>query len=740
MQEMERPFLPGSPTPQPLPLGRFLPPYFPGMVTAWLDEQVSGGQWLLDPTGSNPALALEAARAGYRVLAASNNPVLTFLLEVLASAPQAADFTSAVAELGALRRGTERLEVQLQALYETNCPNCGAASPALAFLWRKGESQPFARLVRCPACGAEGEFPVTAADLERLGRAGSDALHRSRALERVAPAGDEDRAAVEEAVKSYLPRPLYVLFTLINKTEGLPASAERKRLLTALLLSLCDEASSLWAYPAARTRPRQLTIPPVFRENNLWLGLEQAAPAWQLLDAPVPVTHYPEQPPPTGGICIYPGRLKNLLPLPEDFRPAASAAVLPRPNQAFWTLSAMWAGWLWGHEAVQPLKSAFDRRRYDWHWHAGALHSLFSALNSTFSPGFPIFALLPELAPGFLSATIAAAKAAGLRIEGFALRGDLEPGQLTLRTSQGTPSGLMTRIEKCCQDGIEEHLLRRGEPDDYLHLYAAAVLQAAYGCGLPVFQPQVKAETLDHVHMGVTKTLSERTFLKRYNGASANVESGEWWLMEDEEAEPPLADRVELEIEAALREQETVIFQRLEQRLLGRFPGLATPDPDLVRACLEAKGETMPDAPGIWRRRGGEPERAQVEHWLAELAGSLGLTNTAGELRLWQNRRGKMLYALAVIENAVFSPVVLAELPVPAEQCVLVYPESHANLTRFKLQRDARLAAAASGWRFLTSARLQHFLAGSELTLTRWEALLNNELPGPKPAEQMAMF
>ncbi len=266
-----------------LPLGRFLPPLPQGILPAWLAENVSPHGLVLDPLGSTPALAIEAARAGYRVIVASNNPILSFMLETLASAPQPADFQSALAELALAKRGDERIERHLQNLYQTECPRCGEKSPALAYLWRKGEPHPFERMARCPKCGEELQQPLGEADLERLNLPGSDTLHRSRALMRVVMSEEEYREDVEEALSTYLPRPLYVLFTLLNKVEGLSISPERQRLLQALLISAFDAGNTLWPSPAGRSRPRMLTIPPQFKENNLWMALEAAASEWSAL-------------------------------------------------------------------------------------------------------------------------------------------------------------------------------------------------------------------------------------------------------------------------------------------------------------------------------------------------------------------------------------------------------------------------------------------------------------------------
>ncbi len=75
------------------PLGRFLPPIQAGSATDWLQEWLpqkpgdSLSGWLLEPFGASPQLPVEIARAGYRLLAAVNNPIARFLIELVACPP-----------------------------------------------------------------------------------------------------------------------------------------------------------------------------------------------------------------------------------------------------------------------------------------------------------------------------------------------------------------------------------------------------------------------------------------------------------------------------------------------------------------------------------------------------------------------------------------------------------------------------------------------------------------------------
>src|SRR3972149_839025 len=151
------PYVSGTRPINPGPLARFLPPLEEGTVATWLAKHVKPGEWVLDPFGFSPRPALEAARAGCRVLVTVNNPITRFLIEIAAAGPTEAELKSALAELAASRKGDERLETHLQSLYLTQCEKCDREIQAQAFLWRKGEDAPYARMYECPHCDDHGE-------------------------------------------------------------------------------------------------------------------------------------------------------------------------------------------------------------------------------------------------------------------------------------------------------------------------------------------------------------------------------------------------------------------------------------------------------------------------------------------------------------------------------------------------------------------------------------------------------
>src|SRR6266545_4918047 len=426
-------YIPGLSPVEPGPLARFMPPLEDGVISAWLPLHAPPGSWVLDPFGFSSRLVLEAARAGYRVLVTVNNPITRFLLELSAQPPSETDFKAALADISAVKKGEERLGAHLQSLYLTTCEKCGSEIYAESFLWRRGENAPYARVYTCPNCEDSGERVATPQDIEKAKRiAGTDNLHRSRALERVTALEDEDRVYAEEAIAHYLPRPLYFLTTIINRLDSLNLNSERRRALNALILVACDAGNTLWDHPSERPRPKQLNIPGQFREHNLWMQLERGLTQWAETGAGVPLETWPGELPEGGGICIFEGRLQDL---PDEVKKQqipikAVIGSLPRPNQAFWTLSALWAGWLWGREAVEPYKPALRRRRYDWAWNATALNAAFTHLFGLLHLGTPFFGLLSEPEPASLTSVLMAASAAGFDLGSLALRTQHDPIQL----------------------------------------------------------------------------------------------------------------------------------------------------------------------------------------------------------------------------------------------------------------------------------------------------------------------
>ncbi len=717
------PYDPGRLAERPAPLARFMPPVPAGVVTHWLQTNVPPGSIVLDPFGTLPSLPVEAARAGYRVLVAASNPIARFLLETAASPPDADDLQVALADLAASRKGDQRLEPLMQSLYATSCANCGRTVTAQAFIWDREEDELVARVYSCPHCGDHGERPVAEEDLVNASRVSARGLHMAWALERVAPLKDPDRPLAEEALEVYLPRAVYALFTLINKLDGLPTTPERRRLLTALLISACDRANNLWTYPSGRERPRQLSTPPRHFEYNVWQALEDGVQDWSQPDPAVPLTYWPQHPQP-GGISLFEGRLKDLAADLEQLNPAGILMSLPRPNQAYWTLSAIWSAWLWGRESLGPFASVIRRRRYDWAWHTTALHAAFSRLAPQIAPGTPMLGLSSEAEPGMFSAAMTAAQLTGFDLTGLAFRRETGQAQITWTRRSG-PQGVDTRDpETIVQEAARDVLVQRGEPGHYMYLHAAAMAALAQtGCldNLASTPAEIHTAAQDITQKG----LSYRRGFLRFEGSPHSLEVGRWWLTDPDKAAPPLSDRVEETFCTLLQDNPGCDIPELDAALCARFPGLLTPSSRLLEACLESYGKAV-DETDRWELRPEDlPETRQndqeeVSRLLTQIGARLGYQSEGQIPLMWMDERGRPAFSFYILTTAAIGKVLLSHPHAP-QTAFLVLPGSRANLVLFKQRRDPRLEKIINeGWRFL---KFRHLRRLSESPLLNRENL-----------------
>lgn len=718
------PYIPGHPVASQEPLSRYLPPLSEGVASSWLESHVSPGTWILDPFGASPLVPAEAARAGFRVLVAANNPIARFLIELAANPPSEQDLRTALAYLAASRKGDERLELHIQNLYRTVCEQCGREIIAQEFIWEREANAPFGRIYECPYCGDNGERSTTSADEAEALRFSRGGLHWARALERVVAAGDPDRAHAEEALSAYLPRSVYALFTLINKLEAFPTEfvmdpAERpdvQRHLAALLLIAFDKANTLWHYPMARERPKQITVPSRFREKNIWLALEEAVEQLSSSAPRVPLAVWPEPPPATGGVVIFEGRLRDLrdqLSKGSEIQVNAIVAPFPRPNQAFWTLSALWAGWLWGRDAVGPFRSVLRRRRYDWAWHTTALHAALANLNDFVTKNTSFFGLIGELEPNFLSAILAATNLAGFELQGLALRADRGRAQIVWQINSERRRAIGKNrppdISLLASTAAENYLTNRAEPARYIQIHAAS-LSAIVDQGEISPEEGPPSEYYARIHEAFDQAFTFRKGFVRFGGSDKTLETGQWWLREYGEISrksQPLADRVERSIAEHLIRNPTTTFSDVDSAVCSTITGLYTPESELVLTCLDSYGEEGPPESGNWHLRAQDTLRARhkdmvaIRKSLVSSGEQIGFITAEQNPVLWKEQSGKVAYAFFLTASAMFARFLFDDLYAPSRS-LIVFPGGRANLVAYKLRHDARMKnALEQGWRMI---------------------------------------
>lgn len=738
-----KPYIPGFKPADSGPLSRFLPALEDGVISGWLSHQTFAGNWLLDPFGFSPKLVLEAARSGYRVLVTANNPITRFLLEIFADPPPQTEFIAALADLGAVKKGDERLELHLQSLYLTQCEKCNQPIHAQAFLWRKGEDVPYAKIYECKHCGDSGERTATDSDKElAMQIAGTDALHRTRLFERVVSLKDEDRGYAEEAIAHYLPRPLYVLGTILNRLDSLNLSEIRKRALTALVLLACDAGNTLWAHPAERPRPKQLSTPSQFREDNLWSMLERGVGLFAESGSPVPVEAWPKKIPETGGICIYEGRLRDLAhEVKREIPIVAVIGSIPRPNQAFWTLSALWAGWLWGSDSVEPYKVALRRRRYDWAWSATALFAMFNHLNELLADGLPVFGVMPEPEAPFMTSALTAPHTAGFHLESIALRTEHDPAQILWTSGKKSPPAPM-EVETI-RRAMREHLSARGEPAGYLLLHTAGLIALA--------ETNALKQSEDELDFAMRKTQSameqalkdSREFVHYSTGEG--VDTGTWGLStlprqargsaQDGES---LSDKIEIAIVTFLQKNPNAIFLEVEDELNRQFRGLMTPSKGLIYAVLNSYAEK--DG-GSWSLRKEDLASARRDEMkavfalLEEIGKRLNFESEIQDKVLTWLENGKPVRRFHVLASALIHRA----LENSDEQTVIVIPGGRAALAAYKQERDPSLKERLKDRRLTKYRLLRSVLELPILTRETFDEQIASD-PVERSKGQMMMF
>jgi hypothetical protein len=733
------PFLAGEFAARPEPLGRYLPIIPGGVVKAYLAEaNIQPGDTILDPFGASIGLVMEMARAGYRVLTAVNNPINRFLMEMAADPPTRVELQSALAELASSRKGDERLENHLQSLYLTTCPHCQLPIPALAFTWERGGQFPLTRILDCKSCGNSGEYETTTEDHERVTQLTTTAaLHKARALERVATVRDPDRPHVQEALEYYLPRAIYCLITIINKLDGLTISPRQRQILSALVLTACDETNTLWPHPPERPRPRQLVVPPCFRENNVWLALEKSVELWACDDPRIPVSIWPELPFENGSICIYEGRQEELAKQLGKTEVKLVVSTIPRPNQAFWSLSALWAGWLWGREAAAPFKHVLHRHRYDFSWHATALNTVFKNLFPYLPLNAPLFGLLSEPEPPLLTATLLAAGASGFDLRAIALRSSHDPLQIhwQRRAFPRQEPGQMD--EAALVEAVRGYLEKRGEPVTYLHLHAACLASLAENRCL-----NWQRDFMMTINATIQNALKSNVF-RRYGGSEHSLETGLWGLSQAPDGRLPLPDQVEMALVKYLTRNPGASLPQIESAIYQEFQGLYTPQLAIIKNVLasyatpleegwQLREEDNPSA----RRQDLRSIRAVLEGLGKRLDYQSGTAETAHHPLVWRED-GQDVYSFYLIASAVAGAILQQAAHSGGTGC-LVMPGGRAGLVSYKLERDPALRLLAEGWQLLKYRQIR--LLADDLKLTRqdWQKELSAD-PVTDP-EQMRLF
>ncbi len=711
----------GTAPDQRSPLTRFLPPLDVGSVRRAIAERGWEGRLILDPFGVSPRLAVEAAQSGAAVVAAVNNPITRFVLKHTLVPFGLSELQATLARLAATPKNGGRLELFLLDLYQTECSKCGASVIADYFVWDRELDRPTHKVFSCERCNYSGEGPTNAADWERAESFTQRGLHHAMALEQVATKGDPDRDHAQAATSVYPARALYALITLMTKVAQMSWEPRLYAAAQALLLSAFDQTNALWGYPEGRSRPRQLSASPRYREINVWCALEAAVRVWAMEDPGVKLEKWTGGPLPDPGVAaVFPGPLRDLMKIFPKGSEAVVLTVLPRPNQAFWTLCALWAAWLWGRDSAAPIRMALRRRRYDWAWHASALRTVLSKLHNWYAQDQVLLAFVPEAEPGFTAATLASLDGVGFKLAGCAIRGDEGQAFFQWEKSDGDQAEVPGEITPSIMiEAVRSFLKQRGEPAPFPLVHAAVWCHLATNHQLAHLWENEDAHPLSVVGEALEQAITDRRYFQHL-GRGAELESGQYWLVNADDAATPLADRVEDLVVDILRSHEGISEAELDQSVCASLPGLLTPDRRLVDACIRSYALQQAEG-GLWFLRAeDQPDARQADseeigHLLVELGNRLGFSVQQEEAITWLDAQETPVYTFVVMATATIG----TSLQTYADRSIaFAMPGGRAALVTEKARRDYRLRALLEEGLRVVKFRHVRRLAG-EATLTQ---------------------
>jgi hypothetical protein len=754
------PYFPGRQLDESGLLSRFLPPIPEDLIYPWIDNRVPTGSLIFDPFGASPDLALQVARGGYKVLTCVNNPIARFLIALEANPPSEDDFSSALAELARSRIGNERLEIHLANLYQTECSKCGNPVIAEAFIWERDASSPHSKIYDCIHCGDSGERPVVQSDIDLSISFPATSMHRMRIIERISPTDETIRRNLAEALSVYLPRALYGLVTLVNRLESLrvsspqddPTNAIRQNCLIALVLFALDYGNNLWTHPSGRARPKQLSASPIFRENNIWFVLEKGALQLPSRLAPVNISVYPNLPQEKGGICVFEGPLRNLCEeldstsFDDLANLSAVITAIPRHNQAYWTLSALWAGWIWGRETLGEFISVLFRRRYDWSWHCAALNNAFSTIERMVIEHTPVLGLIPEAESNFIQSTIVAAGQSNYSMKGISLRADKHFAQIhwdSHRESEKqitAPFVLEDQMQKLVVSSAINYLDQRGEPAPYITLHANALFNLANNKGISEGRSTSSAEEYSRIQHLIEKSLTYQHGFLRHGGSEKSLENAILWHQEINEPESMLSDKVESKIRQLIDDREGIELSSFDHLVCEIFRGMMTPDFGLVNNCIDSycKKDDFQSGSIVFREQ-DKPGKRSLEiasNCLAlhDLGSNLGFSTSGDNPVIW-NLQKEISHVFFVVSTAEIGNIVFNS-PYPANKSILVIPGARSKLLLYKIRKNFYLNQIINqGWRFLKFRHLRHLLDSPTLTRENLDIELNLDPLTESPAQ-----
>ncbi|TKJ28572.1 MAG: hypothetical protein CEE40_11430 [Chloroflexi bacterium B3_Chlor] len=796
MNEIEH-FIPGEVREQEIPLKRYLQPFPANVVSRYVATCTSPGDLVLDPLAQRGTLLVEAAAQGRRGIATSFNPVNSLLVHGLLTLPSPQEIDSATTRLGdSLKRGVP-LREHIQRLYASTCARCLQPATPQYFLWNGEDDRPVEKYCQCSYCGADGRFPVEDADLKVLDTIERQGVHYWYLLERLAQPHEPERKLAEELLELYTPRNLSALTDLSMKIETLFADSPLQAALQLILVHCLDTCSKLGASPLPRPTALRLHPPSRFVERNVWHAFEEAYQQVRRLSPPPEVTVSPDlehlvSEGSGNGIVMNEPLRQVAAALP----PASVSLVIAAPAPYYrpsWTLSYLWSGWLWGREKAALLKPLLRRKTMGWSWYRKRLCAALKTVHRPLRPQGRMVFILERADLTHITNLILAAVGAAFKLDRILYQPeDIHPVKQPMRGAGGayrltftrddgagqrpeelSPDPLAAALQEGALRAARELLTERGEALHFSWLHSAIhqrwsrddLLRQALALEKEVaaadFLEEQLASALHEALMeGVLELLPDDP--DEENGLSL------WWLRSRGYPHRPLGDRLEQAVCEALREGKDLTHRALTDSIYSRFPGIFTPGPGLVEACIRSYARD--DSTSTWHLRPEDEattlarERVEVLSLLVQMGHRLEYQVSAAEKRVQEllttaerasrtrlpkgmdvawKEEGTVCHLFAFRQSTALGDVLSDRGQRASEgRRYILVPDRRLDLLRFRLESELllRRALADGEWQFIKLSHLTVLTARKSLDRHDLGQVVGLEPLIERPEVQLPLF
>lgn len=258
------------------------------VVADYIQHYSKEGDIVLDPFAGSGVTAIEALRLGRKAVAIDLNPVSTFMTRTIAKPIDLENFQNAFNSI------QEKVEKEIEELYETTCNKCKNPATILATIWEKETNTPIELRIYCANCKTRRVKAPSKQDLVKLQQIEKTEIklwypkvkfRYPNGLEYKEGTHIEDIDSVE---KIFTKRNLIALSTIYHEIEEIKSDPIRD-LMKFAFSSMVHLASKMC--PVAKPSPRahwsnksatsfwavhRYWIPPLFMESNVWMLFKSA--------------------------------------------------------------------------------------------------------------------------------------------------------------------------------------------------------------------------------------------------------------------------------------------------------------------------------------------------------------------------------------------------------------------------------------------------------------------------------